>query len=111
LKKFNNLQNCRCNGRRDGRNCSNKGEEDRSGTLRTQPIMRFQHLWFLSKSRDEFFHLGKQICPSAESLPDLMTGIYVKRRFAKMTALPDNLTETPHLNAGRSPEWTFSMRS
>lgn len=31
----------------------------------------------------------------SESLPDLMVGFYVNRRFAKMTALPDNLTETP----------------
>jgi hypothetical protein len=27
-----------------------------------------------------------------------MIGFYVKRWFAKMTALPDNLTETPHLH-------------
>ena len=30
-----------------------------------------------------------------ESLPDLMICFYVKGWFAKMTALPDNLTETP----------------
>src|SRR3954452_24590958 len=30
-----------------------------------------------------------------------MITTYVKGPFAKMTALPDNLTETPHLNPGR----------
>jgi hypothetical protein len=39
-----------------------------------------------------------------------MISFYVKRRFAKMTALPDNLTETPHLHAGQGRSWTFSTR-
>jgi hypothetical protein len=28
-----------------------------------------------------------------------MIGFYLMRLFAKMTTLPDNLTETPHLHA------------
>ena len=39
----------------------------------------------------------------SESLSDLMDEVYVKARFAKMTALPDNLTETPHSYAGTGP--------
>jgi hypothetical protein len=38
---------------------------------------------------------------------DLMPTVYVTGAFAKMTALPDNLTETPHRNAQRGHEWTF----
>ena len=45
--------------------------------------------------------LGSSAHPVHDSLADLMIGFYAKRRFAKMTARPDKLTETPHLDAGR----------
>ena len=38
-----------------------------------------------------------------ESLPDLMMCFYVKGGFAKMTGLPDNLIETPHLHPCGGP--------
>jgi hypothetical protein len=55
--------------------------------------------------------LGIVAFPSSRSLPDLMIGVYRERRFAKMTALPDNLTETPHSHAGHGFRWTFSRKS
>ena len=45
--------------------------------------------------------LRSSACPVQESFPDLMIRFYAKGRFAKMTALPDKLTETPHLPAAR----------
>ena len=72
----------------------------------------FEHLSFLSK-------LPARVLPSLEAMPpqvseslsDLMVEVYVKERFAKMTALPDNLTETPHSYAGTGHSWTFSTKS
>jgi hypothetical protein len=36
-----------------------------------------------------------------------MFAIYGIGTFAKMTGLPDNLTETPHTYVGRDYSWTF----
>jgi hypothetical protein len=36
-----------------------------------------------------------------------MIAIYGMCPFAKMTGLPDKLTETPHTYAGRDHSWTF----
>jgi hypothetical protein len=38
---------------------------------------------------------GSAASGSAKITPRLMVSFYVKAEFAKMTALPDNLTETP----------------
>jgi len=51
-----------------------------------------------------FFIASGRVLPISKALfalepriaADLMIRVYVKARFAKMTAVPDNLTETPH---------------
>jgi hypothetical protein len=40
-----------------------------------------------------------------------MTSIYVEQPFAKMTGLPDNLTETPDCTGRGDQGWTFSTKS
>jgi hypothetical protein len=57
--------------------------------------------------RDAVRHLRKAMLSEAASVPwKVTTVIYAKRRFAKMIALPDELTETPD-EGRRTLLWTF----
>jgi hypothetical protein len=40
-----------------------------------------------------------------------MASVYAEQPFAKMTGLPDNLTETPDCIFRGGNAWTFSTRS
>jgi hypothetical protein len=55
--------------------------------------------------------LGVNVFPSSRSRPELMFRVYRERPIAKMTGLPDNLTETPQLHADAAIRWTFSTKS
>jgi hypothetical protein len=65
-----------------------------------------------SRFSDEFFHARKHHClQAANHCPNSMGSIYVEQPFAKMTGLPDNLTETPDCSGRGGNTWTFSIRS
>jgi hypothetical protein len=65
-----------------------------------------------SRFPDEFFHSWKHHChQAANDCPNSMTSIYVEQPFAKMTGLPDNLTETPDCTGRGDQGWTFSTKS
>ena len=57
--------------------------------------------------RHERGRFRKDVLPEfSKRRSSAMGSFYVKGRFAKMTGLPDKLTETPHTYASRGREWT-----
>jgi hypothetical protein len=61
-------------------------------------------LYFSLHLRQRSPVFGKLICPNAKAMPvELLSVVYPTRTLAKMTGLPDELTETP----ARGFAWTY----
>jgi hypothetical protein len=92
-------------------NCGDSGkdrEEQRNRARLPHNIVEIEHFTFPFASLGTSSSVrGSNAFPRSGIVPDLMQRVYVRGAFAKMTALPDNLTETPHRNAQRGDPWTF----
>jgi hypothetical protein len=95
------VQNCGHDGRRNGGQPRQNSKEERHHAVRFQIVVIVEHLSFPSPAGTNFPVLESVAFPSRKQFPDLMIDMYVRGPFAKMTGLPDNLTETPHTYAGR----------
>jgi hypothetical protein len=101
------VDNCRQNRGRNRRDTGNKSEEGHHELATVHVFVEAGHLQSPSNSRHKRGHFRKAVLSEfMNRRSSAMGSFYVKCRFAKMTGLPDKLTETPHTYASRGREWT-----
>jgi hypothetical protein len=106
------MQNCGQDGRGNDREARDEREEHGQNLSRLQVAFIAEHLMLPFNNRMRVLRSPETVLAPVEELPsDLMGANYVSSGFAKMSGVPDKLTETPHTYSRGGTRWKRSSRS